>query len=63
MNSKWKVFALDHSGEQFEVGRGVCLNGIYSYDRYDSVFESRADAEAIADLLNDWTTHLVELHQ
>jgi hypothetical protein len=51
MNSKWKVFAKDHSDESWEVGRSVCLNGIYSYQK-KAVFKSKKDAEEIASLLN-----------
>ena len=51
MTSDWKVFAKDHSDESWEVGRSVCLNGIYSYQK-KALFTSRQDAENLANILN-----------
>lgn len=51
MNSEWKVFAKDHTDESYEVGRSVCLNGKYSYQKM-AIFSSKKDAEEIANLLN-----------
>jgi hypothetical protein len=62
MNSKWKVFAKDHTDESYEVGRSVCLNGIYSYEKM-AVFNSKEDAEQVANLLNGKTNEPIKTNR